>query len=309
LFYKLGRKFFEIFINIIQMTRVFLVFWCFFIILYWILQIAQVKFIENFAMFFEPIKEVVHVFYNRDVIIDQVSVDFSFLYATFFLLLVAWGLKFFAEFIENTQKKYDEIHDFFKEKNEQVLNAQLDLENKLSEKKKKSFLILASFQAKNLKKDSFFDRNVDVGVEDKEKIALNLFCSNFAQSINCQQKKTGKNVLMYFSDFEDINKVIANFEKVFEKLKTEFKEQNWSIDFTAGIEAYLEQSEINEKVNLLEKLIRLNLKNEILCLSGFKQRYLVINKPEYEFSCKGIYDINGHQEVFCLINKNKIRRI
>ncbi len=309
MFYNLGKKFFEIFINLIQSVRVFLVFWCFFIILYWILQIANVPFIQNVAVLFEPIKDVVHIFYNKDVVINQISVDFSFLYATFFILLFAWGLKFFAEFIENTGEKYEEIHDFIKEKTETVLNMQLDVENKLSESKKKKFIILASFYAKNLKKDSFFDRNTDEGTEQKEQLAINLFCSNLAKSVNFQQRTANNNILMYFNNFNTIDKVFINFEKTFEKLKSDFKEQGWSIDFTASVETYFEQGEIKEKISLMEKLIKLDIKNEILCLSSFKQRYLIIDKPEYELSCKGIYNIDGQQEVFCLINKGKIKRL
>lgn len=309
MFYKLTKKFFEILINTIQITRVVFVFWCFFIILYWILQIAQVKFIENFAMFFEPLKDFVHAFYNKDVVIDKISVDFSFLYATFFILLMAWGLKYFAEFIERTEEKYDQMHNFIREKSEEVFNLKLNLENKNIETQNKNFLILTSFCAKNLKKDSFFDKNADVGSEEKEKIFANLFFSNLAQSLSFQKRELGKNILMYFNTFENVDKAIINFEDTFKKMKSDFKEQGWLIDFLACIEPYSHAEEIKEKLSLMEKLMNLELKNEVICLSSFKQRYSIISKPHYILSCKGVYDIKGFQEVFCLINKNVIKKV
>lgn len=306
--YSLGKKFFKVLINVIHSVRVFLVFWCFFIILYWILQIANVAFIQNFAVFFEPIKDFIHIFYDKGTAVGLLNVDFSFLYAVFLILLFAWSLKYFAEFIENTGKKYEEIHDFFKEKTEAVLNFQLDVERKLLESQKKNFFILVAFYTKNLKKNSFFEKNTDEKCTEKEQLIVKLFCSTLSQSVNFRQTTINNNILMYFNDFNNIDTVLVEFEKTFEKLKSDFKEQDWTIEFAASAEPCLHQNEIKEKINFMEKLIKLEIKNEILCLSSFKQRYLIIAKPKYEFSCKGIYDIDGQQEVFCLVNKCKNKR-
>ncbi len=104
----------------------FLVFLSFFVTLYWLLQLGQVQFIEYFAPFFEAIKNITHLFYQRNVTVDFATIDFSFLIATFIFLIIAWVLNFAVEGIEILEEQYDFYCAGIRKKNEELFNIGLE---------------------------------------------------------------------------------------------------------------------------------------------------------------------------------------
>ena len=161
MYYELGKKIFKFFIETLNFFRVTLVFLSFFTVLYWFCQLAGATFVNIFAPFFETIKNITHLFYNRTIVIDKESIDFAFLIASFAMLFVVWALKFAVEYIEQAEKSYDNAHEIAKEKAEKIFNACLEQEYVNQEQKNKNIAILIKFSASNTLKDSFFDRNTE----------------------------------------------------------------------------------------------------------------------------------------------------
>lgn len=303
--YELGKKLFRFFIEFSQFMQVSLVFLAFFTTFYWFLQLINPDWVTLASPFFEPIKDFVHIFYNRTITTEESTMDFSFLIGSFIMLFISWGLKFVAEGIQAAEKKYDAAHFALKKKAEQLFNLELEMEYLASERKNKNFLLLIKFDAKNLKKDTFFDKDATEGSDDKQKAALEDFFKNLATKINFQKKKIEDNMLLYFNNFENIDKILDEFNNNFELLQSQFQAERWQLNYYAAIEVYAEDKEVLEKYKALATLVKLNLKNEIACLGTFKQRYSINKIQRYFLECKGIYKIHGEEEVFCIKNKEK----
>ena len=298
--HKIIKRTFYLLINFLHFLQVSLVFLAFATCLFWIFQLAQVPFIQVVAPFFESIRDFVHIFYTRRVTIDAMTVDFSFLIATFMMLLTSYGLNFVADYFKGIEKKYDSIYRRFKAKSEKNFNAKLKMDYVSSENKNNKFLILIKFEAQNAGLDVKFNKDANVGVTDIQKEALLTFCNNLATHIVFQKKLINDSVLLYFEDFSKIDIKLLALVKVISDLKAEYKARKWTIDFVAGIDAFSNDREVVEKCENLTKLLKLDLKNEITCLSSFNSRYLFINNQKHYLVSKGTYRIKNEEEVFAL---------
>lgn len=298
MFYKLGKKLFHLFIDFIRLIQVALIFLSFFTILYWILQLAGATFIEPVAPFFEGIKSITHIFYNRTVQTGEVTIDFSFLLATFVFLLLAWGLKFVIEYIEFAEKKYDSIYKFFKKKYEDLFNIGLEKQYLNQEQKNNKFLLLIKFNVINLSKDKFFNRDSDFNTNEKERELLENLSDNLEDVLICQKNLLPEGLLLSFDDFNDIDEVIFFIKNVMKKLQQKSEEENFKLNFLVGIEVYANAKEIASKTEKLIKLINLGLDDKILCLATFKQRYLLVKSPNYTVESLGVYKISDYEDVF-----------
>ncbi len=300
MFYKIGKNIFYFLINFLHFIQVSLVFLAFFTTFYWLLQLGQVPFIQGVAPFFESIKDFVHIFYTRRVTIDAMTVDFSFLLATFAMLLTSWWLNPIIDFLKATEKNYDSTYKKFKKKTEELFNSNLEIAYKGAERKNNKFLFLIKFKAKNSGKDEFFNKDFEAGLIEKQKEALLSFCHNISGTMVFQKKFVEDNVLLYFDDFNKIDTVISILNKAINTLKNEFRAQKWEISFFASVETFSKNKEILDKCKNMMSLIKLNLKDEITCLSTFKSRYLLLSNPKNHIESQGIYKIKNEEEVFCI---------
>lgn len=296
MFHKLVKNFFNLLINIIKFTQVTLVFLTFFVILYWLLQLSGVKFIEFAAPFFESIKALIHTFYNRTVEINNIKVDFSFLLSAFIFLLIAQILKFAAEGVEFLEKKYDSIHNSFKRKAENSFNKELELQYIAKEQMNNKILLFIKFNLTDLTKDSFFHRDVNVGVEEKQKEALQKFSEIFDKGLSFQKNLLNDGLLLYFNDFNNVEKIIAEVGKCAEILKKKYAEEQWKANYLASIDVYANAGEISQKVKKLTLLTKLDLKNKIVCMPTFKQRYSLIKNPVYKIEGQGTYRLEEDKD-------------
>lgn len=300
MFYKLGKKFFNLCIDFLKFIQVSLVFLSFFVILYWLLQLGGATFIGPIAPFFEQIRNITHLFYSRIVTMDQITVDFSFLIATFAFLFIAWILKFVINIIESIEDKYDAIYKYLKNRAEELFNFGLEQQYLIQERKNNKFLMLVRLNAVDMTKDSFFNRNVNVGVEEKQKNILEDFASSFDENIKCKKRFFDKDILLYFNNFNDIDRVLSHTQNIIVSIKHKYWAEKWDITSFVSVETYLNVKEVPSKIDKLIMLVNLGLKDKIACLATFKQRYLLIKYPKYTIEEKGVYKINGNEEVFCI---------
>lgn len=305
MFYQIGKNLFRYIINALQFLRVVLVFLSFATVLYWILQLAGAPFITPLAPFFESIRGFTHLFYNRTVQSGEQSVDFAFLIAAFIFLGIVWGLKFGIEEIENAEAKYDEMYKVYKKKAEDHFNLKLEKEYTTKEKKNNKILVLIKFHAENLLKDNYYDKDANVGVDEKQKELLIIFCKHLEPKLQFQKRFLNDGLLMYFDNFKEINKILFYIEEELKVIKQICREDKWYSTATVCVETYAEDAEVLAKIKNLVILIRLNLQNMIICLGTFRQRYSLSENQKYFIEAEGLYTIdnNVQEEVY------RIRRI
>ncbi|MDD3436252.1 MAG: hypothetical protein PHC64_03760 [Candidatus Gastranaerophilales bacterium] len=297
--YEVGKKIFKTSIDILKFIQVSLVFLSFSIVFYWLLELAGATFIQPAAPFFNQIKDIVHTFYTRTTTIDQITMDFSFLLATFILLFIAWGIKPIVKFIRKIEKQYDESHRFLKQQSEKIFNVGLEQEYVMTETRNDKFLVMIKLCATNLSKDKFFDKDFKEGVEEKEKEVLEEFYNCIEQD-KCSKEILDDILILYFDNFNNIDKTINYVDNLISVFKTKYLAQNWKFDILIAIDAYTMKKEPEKIIKKMILLLRLNLINKMLCLGTFKQRYSLINNPKYNLQGFGIYKIFENEEVFCI---------
>lgn len=302
MFYKIGKKIFLSINNLLKAVQIFLIFLALATVLFWLFQLGKAPFIEPVAPFFESIKTFTHLFYNRTVsIAGSPEIDFSFLIASLIMLIIVWGLNFIIEGVEFSEKKYDAICNFFKKKTEILFNLKLEQDYIKDESKNNKFLILLNFYLSDMTKDSFYDKDANSNINEKQKIVLTDFYQSFSEEIQCQKKVIQDMMLLYFDDINNVDKVITHLEYTLSDIKQRYKAQKWQIDYNASIDVYANQQELIEKLKGLISLIKLNLKSRISCLATFKQRYSLLKIQKNSFEGQGVYKINENsEEVFCL---------
>lgn len=304
MFYELGKKIFKFILNALHFIQVVLVFLAFFIILYWLLDLGKATFIAPFAPFFNSIKDFVHTFYQRTITTDEATVDFSFLIASFIALIIVWALKFVIEFVGDVETKYDRVHMMMKKRTEDLLNVTLEQENLMREYRNNKFLLLIKFDATNMAKDSFFHRDVNIGLAEKQKEALLLFAEELSKRIEFQKKFLDDGLLLYFNSFSNVDKILKITEEIIINIRDKYYADKWRINAILSIETYASDNEILDKIRGLIMLIRLGIQDKIICLATFKQRYQLTKNPKYRIEAQGTYTINNAQEnVFVLKNQ------
>lgn len=262
------------------------------------------EFIKPVAPFFDGIENFIHFFYTRKVTSAGYSLDFSFLLATFLFLALSWSIKFVIEFIEITEHKFDLAHGFLKKKNEEVFNVRLERQYVSEEQKNNKFLVLVNFYAIDLTKDSFFIVNEPENIEQKQAEKRNEILDDFYETLegnlDCRDKLTDTGLFLYFKDFEGIDKSLFYIESIVKNMKNKYKTQNWQINYLISIDAYASEKDALVKTERLKILNKLDLRDKIVCMGTFKQRYSLMKSPKYGFEAQGFYAIKGNEEVFCL---------
>lgn len=301
MFYKIGKVLFRFVLNSVNFFRLLLVFWAFFTLVYWLFQLGGNTFVNQFAPLFEPVRDFIHIFYTRVATIDKVSIDFSFLLAAILMFLTVWGLKFVVEYIELAERKYDSIYRYIKNKAEELFNLNLEAQYLSMENKNNKLLFLIKFSANNAAKDSFFNRDFEMGVEEKEKEILLAFLKGLDISATMQKRFLNEGVLLYFEDFNDIERILAALKSNIMNLQRIYAEQKWGLTSLISIEAYAENKDIEAKLKNLIMLNSLNQPDQILCSGAFKQRYSLIHNPKLIIEDKGFYKLaKGGEEVYSI---------
>jgi len=305
LLYKIGKKCFQILKNLTNLARVVLVFFTFLMILYWIFEIAHSTFMVGLAPFFNSVKDFVHLFYTRTSNVDQVQLDFSFLVLGILLLIISWLLKFVVEFIETVERKYDFLYRNVKQKTEHLFNLNLERNYVHSENKNNNFSFLIKFSARNMGRDRFYEHNTEDGTEAKQKEALEEFLDELTKAFSFQKKVFGDGVILSFNKIKNIDKLLVEITKNITEIRSKNMDEKWDVSYLAAIETYADEKEVMDKFKNLIRLIKLNLKNELLCLSTFRQRYSLVQNQQFFMESKGVYTINDEEDVYCIKDNSK----
>ncbi len=299
--YKIGKKLFEILRNILHFTQIVLILLCFFIVLYWILQIAGVQWIQPAAPFFEAIKNFTHIFYNRTSDITGVAIDFAFLISVIIILLIVWGLKPLIEQLEELEEKYDSAYKIIKKKVEDKFNADLEHHYIKTETQNNKYLILVKFNITDMTVDSFYTHEISKLTEQKTSEVMSDFTKSINKDLQCQNKILKDNILLYFNDIEKVEEVINKLKLILKELKTKYIQQNCKIQVFVAVETYAKANEIVPKVQKLIYMNKLELSDRIICLSSFKQRYSLLKEKNFTIEIEGAYKLGENEEEVSVI--------
>lgn len=277
-----------------------LVFLAFATTLYWLFELANATFVQDYARFFEPIKSFVNLFYQRSIITNDSRVDFSYLIATFTALLFAYVINFVIEGLKFIETKFNNIYHKIKKQKEDCFNTSLEKTYVKEENKNKNFLLIIKFIVQDLTKDSFYQRNAEESIKEKEKQVLMEFSKILNSSTRCVSKFLNDGLLLYFENIADIDKEILLIRETIKLMKSKYSKDGYKLTYYSGIDVYGNNNELIDKIKNLIIITRLGIDNKIVCLSTFRQRYNLIKTPRHGTESLGVYKINQNEEVFCI---------
>lgn len=300
MYHNLGKKIFKLTYDLLRFIQICLIFLSLFVIIYWFLSIAGAPIIQPVAPFFEGIRNLVHLFYNRPVSIDKAVLDFSLIVAAIIFLLFVLGIKFVIEFIEIAEEKYDVVYKTYKKHAEKVFNAQLEKEYLEQEAKNNKTIALVKFKASGPSSGNLYGEETKVDTDGKVKEILFDFFEILDEDIDCKKEVTENTIFLYFNDYKNIDRFVTSLETILKGIKAKYYEDKWQVNYNIGIDVYAEAQEIEVKKESLKKLVKIGLDNKIACLATFKHRYLMTKVTKYTFVEEGYYNIIKNDEVFSL---------
>ena len=162
--------------------------------------------------------------------------------------------------------------------------------------------MLIKFNAHEDESDSFFTKKVTLE-QDKteiEKQALDNFFELLDGDLKCRTKFSNRGLLLFINNIDSVDKIILDIENIVKDLKQIFKEKKWLIESLICVDSYSREGETMRKAEKLEILLNLSLKDKVVCLSTFKERYSLMKRPKHVLQEQGIYKIKDDEEVYIL---------
>lgn len=305
--YKLFSNILKLIINITFVLQIVLMVTVFLTATYWFLSLIDVTAFDFVKPLADVIAEFIRSFYTRDVNAGGVFIDASLLLfdilAIGIVVALAKAKYYLLQGVDALKKGIDKTKKIQEEKFNKSL--QKELNNRIKQSNKVA--ILVELTAKNMLIDNCWGGDKEANVKEKEDEAFKVFYSSIKNISGCKFAKTGNKMLILMDNFEGIDNLLTFINLITNRIKTNMKKQKWLFITHIAIDVYDEKTSFKTEVYpLLEKLVKLNIQNEPVCLSNFCMRYELLNEPNFKPFLRGSYAINPDEnsDVWSLIKKD-----
>ncbi len=305
--YKLFSNILKLIINIAFIVQIVLMVTVFLTATYWFLSLIEVSAFDFVKPLADVIAEFVRSFYTRDVNAGGMFIDASLLLfdiiavvAVVALAKVKYYLLQGIDFCKREINKSKQIQeDNFNKSLQKEVNNRIKKSNKVA--------ILVELTAKNMLIDNCWGGDKDAGVKEKEDEAFKVFYSSIKNISGCKLAKTDNKMLILMENFDEIDNLLTFISLITNRIKTNMKKRKWLFISHIAVDVYDEKTNFKTDVYpRLEKLVKLNIQNEPICLSNFCMRYELLNQANFKPFLRGAYAINSDEnsDVWSLIKKD-----
>lgn len=281
--YQSTKKIFKLSQSICNLVQIACFFYAFLCVLYWFLELAQAAFVSSVSWLFDPIFSLVKVFYTQKVLpIEQA--DLAGVIASIISIFIAIIAHTVKDFIISKEELFDIKVE--KQKKEDDIRAKIQIEREyIAEMKKYNrFIILVDFNIQQIK-SYFFDDNVDENELKALKISLMSELFNSIQGNYIESKGKYKNNSFYIiGNLYRTPECIKTITTAIRELSKKYSNMNITITHDLSFDAISNQTDINEKLEFLQKVIQLNFNDSTLTTSLFKTCYELISKSHMKFT-------------------------
>ncbi|MDD3237784.1 MAG: hypothetical protein PHV37_06770 [Candidatus Gastranaerophilales bacterium] len=298
--------------NLIKFVQVFCMFYAFFSIVYWLLYTSKVEGVENFFWLFKPSWDFVGLFYTYKPTISDELVDFTGVISAIIFIILANSVKFLYEFLADIETKIETWSRKKPSTTDKILSkkntsSQIRANTKKTLLKEPSnFLFLLDVKITNL---SNFIQEEKMTPEEIEKMK-NKFHQALLNNINQNQiKQKGlykKKLYLIYKDFSNVDNFIFYTRETLNSLSKEFLKPTLRIDFLVALGSLAPSDDLTKEISVLDTIICLNLQNEFIATSAFKNIYFNQEKKHYKLVTKGVYNLSknlhvtNNQEIYSL---------
>jgi len=277
----------------------------FFTASYWFFSLAGSKlfgFVEPLA---ESISEFIKLFYQRDTEINGMQIDVSLLLfdliAIGFVLLISKCKFYIYRGIENL----DFMTLVYKRRLEKLMNEELHRETEEMVKQYNNAAIIIEFDAKDMHADSIWGSDSSKTPKDRINESMQQFYLSAKTMKGCTFAKT-ENKFIIITNFDRADNLLFSIEQILNEIKKDLMKKHWSLITYLAVDTYYSNKDLKKDVYpILESLLSLKFKNEIVCYGNFNLRYNMSDgEKHYEIVKKGDYDINGISRLYSLVKKS-----
>lgn len=305
--HKLFLKLLKLLINLLFIIQIALIILIFLTATYWFFDLMG----SNLFKFAEPIAnyiiDFIKLFYNRDIVAGGVFIDGSLLLFDIIALAVIFLLSKLKYYLYISQDFFIREINKCKQKIEKEFNKQLKAEAENVIKQYTQAAILITFEAKDLKVDRFWGGDSKAGVKETEQYIVELFCDNLSKMKDITFRRGGKKIVIYIKYFDKVDAILNYINNFIEYQRSEMRNNRWALDYYCAVATYSDGANIEQDIlPLLENLLKIKQKNEIICIGSFSLRYSLKEKPLfYGLRLKGAYSVAGGSDIYYLVKNNE----
>lgn len=291
---------------IMRFVQILFGFYAFFNVVFWFLYIT--KFVNKESIYyilFQPAWDIVNIFYTYKYVQDNEEIDFTGVVCAICLTIIASILNSLYEYFAELEEKA-KIEDA-KRLEKAKKRAIVMIKNKSAIKNKNAgFVFLLDI---NIKQVSGFIQEDALSPEEIAKLRNNFFTS-ILNNLNLNQvSQKGyyrKKLFLVYKHINYFDDFIFYAKETLNSLSKEFARPTLRIDFLVGMNIISENEDLKEKLDVIDTINKLNLKNEFICTQALKELYEFSQKQNYKMTSKGVYNlsknlnVSNNQEIFSL---------
>ncbi|MGN0015011.1 MAG: hypothetical protein ACI37T_06290, partial [Candidatus Gastranaerophilaceae bacterium] len=226
-----------------------------------------------------------------------------------FMVIIAILLKSVSEYVAELEEtaKIEDAKRLERAKKRAVAHASGVVKNRKTVKNNDAgFVFLFDISIKQV--SGFIQEDV-LSPEEVAKIKNNFFKS-LLNNLNLNQvSQKGyyrKKLFLVYKSISHFDDFIIYTRDTLNSLSKEFIRPSLRIDFIVEMSEVCLEDDFKEKLDLLDTINKLNLKNEFICTQKLKDLYECLPKTDFILTSKGVYNlsknlnISNNQEIFSL---------
>ena len=299
-FYKILIKLSELLLNIMFVLQIGLMVTVFITAAFWFFDLIGSSAFEFARPFAEGISDFVRLFYHEDIEIGGQYIDGSLLLFDILALVAVFLITKSKFYIYRGIECIEHLIRVCLNEYEEKFNQELRQEAEDRIKQCNNVALLVQFEVKNMYVDY-----EQVNAKEKENEAFKIFYSALKSLGGCKFAKTDDKMLILMDNFSRVDNLLNFVEMTIDKIRANMKKDKWALISYTAVEVYNQKSDFKSLVYpVLEKIISLHHKNEILCLGNFNLRYQLNSEQIYTLFLKSSYNIMDDCDVYGLVKKN-----
>ena len=292
-------------LNVLFVIQIILVILIFLTAAYWFFDLIE----STLFAFAEPIASavtnIVKFFYDKDVMVGGTYIDSSLLLFDIFAGITVFLLTKLKYYINIVIERINFGIEDCKKKIETDFNDELKSNAESHIKSFNKAALLIKFSTRSMDVDSIWGGDAEAGVKEKIEEAQKILYASLKHITYCKFAKIDDKLAVMLDDFTKIDNVLIFVDQSIKRLKENFKAKKWILSSYVAIDCYDNKSDFQKDIlPVLELLIDLQHKGDVVCLGNFNLRYNLLSNPAYEVHVKGSYEIRGRSEVYYLVKKN-----
>lgn len=235
------------------------------------------------------------LFSNPSVNFQGVVIDMSYLFASISIFLLNILIVFITGFIERGVYELEMLEIQNKDREERVLNAELEREHNTKTLEYDNFVALVDLNFQYVLEANAVSDKVDFDVLKQH--CFEIFMKKLELPMGSKIGIENKKLLICVNNFDVFDRIVADCLEILKALYKANKEKKVITSFIFSTDATKSIVEIEETLKILEKITTFNYRNKIVVTTNFLSRYDYSLNDKMEAKTMGISRFFGKRSI------------